>query len=219
MKEANSMNETIIKVRKALEKNNMAVHYAENSAEVISIVKSLINKGDTVSCGGSVTLADTGVDKLLKNGEYNFLDRSVPNLTVEQINDIYTKTFAADAFFCSANAVTEQGELVNVDGRSNRVAALLFGPKKVVCIVGINKIVADIPAAFERIKRVAAPLNTKRLSKNTPCFHSGQCVSAGGGIAEGCHCDDRICSNYVISAHQTVKNRINVIICNETLGY
>lgn len=219
MKETNSMNEKILKVKKALEQNNMAVHYAENSAEVISIVKTLIKKGDTVSCGGSVTLADTGVDKLLKCGEYNFLDRSAPDLTPEQVNDVYTKTFAADAFFCSANAVTENGELVNVDGRGNRVAALIFGPKRVICIVGVNKIVADVPAAFERIKQVAAPLNAKRLNKNTPCLHTGHCIAVGGGIAEGCRSENRICANYVISAHQMVKNRINVIICNQTLGY
>lgn len=213
------MNEKILKVKKALEQNNMAVHYAENSAEVISIVKTLIKKGDTVSCGGAVTLADTGVDKLLKCGDYNFLDRSAPDLTPEQVNEVYTKTFAADAFFCSANAVTENGELVNVDGRGNRVAALIFGPKRVICIVGVNKIVADVPAAFERIKQVAAPLNAKRLNKNTPCLHTGRCIAVGGGIAEGCRSENRICANYVISAHQMVKNRINVIICNQTLGY
>lgn len=213
------MDQKILKVKKALEQNNMAVHYAEKKEDVTEIVKTLIKKGDTVSCGGSVTLSDTGVDMLLKSGEYNFLDRSAAGLTPEQINDIYAKTFSADAFFCSANAVTESGELVNVDGRSNRVAALLFGPKKVICIVGVNKIVADIPAAFKRIKQVAAPLNTKRLNKNTPCFHTGECVAVNGGIADGCGCDERICANYVISAHQVIRDRINVIICNETLGY
>ncbi|MBE6796797.1 MAG: lactate utilization protein [Ruminococcaceae bacterium] len=209
----------IEKIIKNLEKNNMKGYFVKSSDEARELVAELLKKGDTISCGGSVTLADTGIDKLMRSGDYNFLDRSVAGLTAEQIDEIYAKTFMADAYLCSANAVTENGELVNVDGRSNRVAAIVYGPKSVICVVGVNKIVPDVKAGFKRVKEIAAPLNAKRLGCNTPCAKTGKCIALDGDIADGCQSSARICASYVVSGRQRVKDRIKVIIVDEKLGY
>ena len=143
----------------ALEKNNMQAFYAENSSQALEIVKSLIEKGATVSFVGSESLKQCGVINLLKSGEYNVLDRSAPDLTPEQIEKIYRDTFSADVYLCSSNAITENGELYNVDGFGNRVAAITFGPKSVIMVAGYNKIVSDLDAAADRVKLIAAPAN------------------------------------------------------------
>ena len=127
-----------------------------------------------------------------------------------------------DTFFTSSNAVTERGELYNVDGNSNRVACIVYGPRQVIMVVGKNKIVPNINAAVERVKKSAAPPNTVRLSCDTPCAKLGECVSLSNEnafICDGCHGESRICCNYVISAQQRHKDRIKVIIVNENLGY
>ncbi len=209
----------INKVIKNIQNNNMEAYYAANKAEAVKIAKSLLNKGDTISCGGSVTLAECGITDLMRSGDYNFLDRAVPGLTAAQIDEIYAKTFMADAYLCSANALTEKGELVNVDGRANRVSAITYGPKSVVCVVGVNKIVKDIKEGFRRIKTTAAPLNAKRLNCNTPCAKTGVCIALDGDIADGCMSEDRICASYVVCGRQRIKNRIKVIIVNEELGF
>ena len=213
------MTELVKNTIEALKKNNMEPFYAKTKGEAREIVRSLLNKGETVSCGGSVTLNETGVFEMLRSGEYNFLDRSREGLTAEEVDKIYRDTFSADAYLTSANAVTEKGELINVDGNANRVSAILFGPKKVITVVGVNKLVKDIDEGIKRIKQIAAPLNTKRLNKNTPCAKTGVCIGLGGDLADGCASRDRICCDYVISAYQRVENRIKVIICEENLGY
>ena len=132
------------------------------------------------------------------------------------------KALTADVFLSSSNAVTENGELYNVDGRGNRIAAFCFGPKNVIVIVGANKIVPDIDAAAERVKKIAAPKNTVRLSCKTPCAKTGECISLKNEnpeLCDGCLTDERICSSYLISGRQRVKDRIKVIICKESLGY
>ena len=209
----------INKVIKNIQNNNMEAYYAANKAEALKIAKSLLNKGDTISCGGSVTLAECGITDLMRSGDYNFLDRAVPGLTAAQIDEIYAKTFMADAYLCSANALTEKGELINVDGRANRVSAFTYGPKSVICVVGVNKIVEDIKAGFRRIKTTAAPLNAKRLNCNTPCAKTGVCIALDGDIADGCMSEDRICASYVVCGRQRIKNRIKVILVDEKLGY
>ncbi len=202
-----------------LEKNNMAGYFVENERDACALVKTLMKKGDIISCGGSVTLQQCGINDLMKSGEYIFLDRSVAGLTAQQIDEIYEKTYGADAYLCSANALTEQGEIINVDGRANRVSAICHGPKNVICVVGINKIVPDVMAGIKRVKELAAPLNAKRLSCNTPCAKTGRCIGFDGGITDGCSSPDRICADYVIMARQRVKDRIKVIIVNKNLGF
>ncbi len=213
------MEKVIEKVISALAANNMNAYYAKTKEEIPEIVESILNKGDVISCGGSVTLSECGVTDLMKNGNYNFLDRSVPGLTREEVLEIYRKVFSADAFLTSANAITENGELINVDGNGNRVSAICFGPKKVVCVVGKNKIVSDVNAGLKRVKEVAAPKNAVRLNCNTPCREKGVCPYLNGEIATGCKSPDRLCAHYVVNGYQREKGRINVIICAEELGY
>ena len=163
------MTEIIEKTMSALRKNNMQAYFVEKKEDVADLVKTLIKKGDTVTHGGSVTLGECGIPALLSNGDYNYLDRKAPGITPQQVKELYAKTFSADVFFTSANAITENGLLYNVDGNSNRVAAIVYGPESVIVIAGVNKIVPDMNAAMNRLKTIAAPLNTKRLNCQTPC--------------------------------------------------
>lgn len=212
----------IDKVIANLEKNNMKGYFAENCEEALEIVSRLISEGATVAAGGSVTLKECGILDMLENGNFNYLDRNAPDLTEQQINDIYVGEFSADVYLSSSNAITECGDLYNVDGRSNRTAAILFGPRSVIIVAGRNKIVRDIDEAAMRVKKIAAPANCRRLGCNTFCENDGECVSTkgkSGEITDGCKTSARICCNYVISSYQRIKDRIKVIIVNEDLGY
>ena len=212
----------IEKTMQNLRRNRMEAYYCENSAEARELVKTLISKGDVISNGGSVTLKQTGIYDIISSSDYNYLDRSREGITREEVEEVYRKTFCADAFFTSSNAVTENGELYNVDGNSNRVAAILYGPKSVIVVCGVNKLVRNIAQAVERVKTKAAPPNTVRLGIDTYCAKSGQCVflnKENPEMCEGCHSDGRICCNYVVCAQQRHVNRIKVIIINEELGY
>lgn len=213
------MTEKIGKVLAALEKNNMQGIYADKISDVVPKIKELISPGETVSVGGSVSLFESGVIDLLRSGNYNFLDRYADGLTPDDIREIYIKSFSADTYFLSANAITENGELYNVDGNSNRVAALVFGPKSVIVVAGINKIVKDIDAAITRVKTITAPKNCTRLNCDTYCNKTGKCTAADKQDFSGCPSDNRICCNYVVSSHQRIKNRIKVILVGEELGY
>jgi len=203
-----------------LEKNGFKPYFVESSNEVVPLVKTLIKKGESVSNGGSQTLKQTGVSKLLASGDYDFIDRT--GLEGEALRQSYIRAFGCDTYFCSSNAVTENGELYNVDGNSNRVACIVYGPRQVIMVVGINKIVKNINEAFERVKTTAAPPNTVRLNLNTPCSKTGKCVSLlkeESFVCDGCASESRVCCNYVISAKQRHKDRIKIIIVNEALGY
>ncbi len=217
------MDNTLKKVLENLQKNNMEAYFVKDKVEALKTVESLLNKDDTVSVGGSVTLNEIGVLDLLSNGNYTFLDRYKKGLTQEEIRKVFTDTFAADCFLCSANAITEKGELYNVDGNCNRIAALTFGPKSVIVVVGKNKIVPTLKDAVLRVKTVAAPKNTVRLGLNTYCAKNGECVSLKVGDKYGmlCGCDspDRICATATVTSMQRNKGRIKVIIVDEELGY
>lgn len=216
------MDKRIEKTIKNLEKNNMKAYYCENSAEALEKVKTLLTEGCTVSHGGTETIKQTGIIDLLKSGKYEYLDRSKCQ-TREETEELYRKCFNADVYITSSNAITENGELYNVDGNSNRIACIAYGPKSVVVVAGINKIVENIDKAVERIKRICAPLNTDRLDIDTYCRLKGHCVSLDESdepfICDGCNSDTRICCNYLISARQRHKDRIKVILINEDLGY
>ncbi|MDE5670200.1 MAG: lactate utilization protein [Eubacterium sp.] len=214
------MNDIIKKTMEHLEKNGIKPFFVETKEEVVPLVKSLVPEGSTVSNGGSVSLDETGVFSLLESGYYDFIDRR--GLAGEELRDCYIKAFGCDAYFCSSNAVTENGELYNVDGNSNRVACIVFGPRQVIMVVGINKIVPDINAAIQRVKECAAPSNTQRLNCKTPCAATGHCISLDSEnplMCDGCKSPQRICCNYVVTAQQRHKDRIKVIIVNEELGY
>lgn len=213
------MTEQVQKVMENLRRNRMAVEYVATKEEVLPLVKSLLPIGCTVATGGSKTLAETGVMDLLSSGDYRFLDRMSPGLTPEERQQITLDGGQADVYLCSSNAVTEQGELYNVDGNCNRVSAITFGPKQVIMVVGINKIVPDLAAAITRVKTIAAPLNTKRLNCDTYCNKTGVCMGLEGGMTDGCASPARICCNYVVSGQQRVPGRIHVILVGESLGF
>lgn len=195
----------------ALKLNRMNGYYVQNKEELINKIKDLVNEGEVVACGGSMTLFESGVMDHLRSGRYNFLDRYKEGLSKEDITKIYKKSFNADAYFVSSNAVTENGELYNVDGTGNRVSAMLYGPEKVIVICGVNKIVTDLDEAIERNRRISAPANAKRLSRKTPCEKVGYCMD--------CKSDERICNEYTVIRGQANKDRIHVIFLNEELGY
>ena len=213
------MNETIQKVMEALRKNRMMAEYVPSKEDVVPLIKTLLQEGCTIGTGGSRTLDETGVTEYLRNGNYEFYDRNNPAISPEERAILTAKSATADVYFCSSNAVTEQGELYNVDGFANRVAAIANGPKKVIMVVGINKIVPDLDAAIRRVKNIAAPLNTKRLNCDTYCRNTGVCLGVDGGMTDGCHSPARICCSYLVSAQQRVENRIHVILVGESLGF
>lgn len=193
----------------ALRKNNMEATCVKTAQDVVPVVRSLLHPGDVVSNGGSVSLAETGIMDLLRSGEYRFLDRE--GLSGDELGRVYRDAFSADAYFASANAVTDAGEIFNVDGNGNRVAAIAFGPKKVILVVGCNKLVADLHEAETRLETLAAPANTKRLSCATPCRETGVCAH--------CHSPARVCCTYTVQRFQRQKGRIHVILVAEPLGF
>lgn len=213
------MNEKVQKVITALHKNRMLADYVATKEDVLPLIQALIPAGSTVATGGSRTLDETGVTELLRNGNYTYFDRNNPNLTPDEKAEMTAKGATADVYLCSSNAVTENGELYNVDGFSNRVAAIANGPKSVIMVVGVNKIVPDLDAAVRRVKTIAAPLNTKRLNCDTYCLKTGFCMGLDGSMTDGCHSPARICCSYLICAQQRVENRIHVILVGEPLGF
>lgn len=210
----------IYKTGENLRRNNMEFYYAETAGDVAGIVESLIKEGDVITNGGTMTMAECGLTQLLNNGRYNYLDRS--KMTPEEVQKLYIDTFSADVYISSSNAITEDGVLYNVDGNSNRVAAIAYGPKSVIIIIGYNKIVRDLCEAQLRVKTIAAPANCERLSCETYCKEKGECVSLSKSDCQmysGCSGEGRICCNYLVSAYQRHKGRIKVIIVGEELGY
>ena len=198
---------------KALAKNRIPAVFVSTRQEAVEAVRGLMKPGDVVSCGGSVTLAETGVRDLLKSGDYQFLDRE----TMDP-QEAYRKTFSADVFLTSSNAITEEGELYNVDGNGNRVAALIFGPQRVIVVAGVNKIVRNLDEAIARVKCLAAPANGIRLDTHTPCSRMGRCAVCDGSMTSGCASEKRMCCQYVVTGYQRT-DRIRVVLVGEELGY
>ena len=203
------------RVKSNLEKNNMTGYIAQTKEEAVKIATSILKEGTTVASGGSMTLEECGMMTELRSGKYNYLDREA----VVDKKALYRQSFSADFYMCSANAITEKGEIYNVDGNSNRVACICHGPDKVVLIVGRNKVVKDLDEAAARVKRYASPANCQRLSCKTPCYETGVCIGVNGSMADGCKGDGRICCNYVVTAYQRDKERMHIILVNEELGY
>ena len=167
----NAVNEIIRlrmeKTKNALENNNMTAYTVKTKEEAADIVRSLLKKGDVIASGGSVTLNQCGITDIIKSPDYIYLDRN--SVAPDKTAEIFRKSFSADVYLCSSNAITENGELYNVDGNSNRVAAIAYGPKSVIIIAGYNKIVRNIEEASNRVKKTAAPANTVRLQCDTYC--------------------------------------------------
>lgn len=194
-----------------LKKNNFAVHVAENKEEGAQIVRSLIEKGATIGVGGSVTIDQLNILDGLEAEGHLIFNHNKAGLTPQQVLDFRRRELTCDVFLTSTNALTEKGELVNIDGVGNRVAALTFGPKRVVVATGINKIVADVHAGIARIGSVAAPLNNKRLKKDMPCTKVGHCVD--------CQLPGRICNVTTITKKRPPLTDIHIVLIKEELGY
>lgn len=200
--------ETIIK---NLEKRNMTAFYCEDTEACRQKVLELVPADSVISWGGSMSIHECGVPQALKDrGDCKVLDRS-KYITPEQQQEFAVKTFQSDYYLMSTNAITLDGELVNIDGNGNRVASLIYGPKHVIVITGMNKVVPDVMQGFDRVRNVASPPNTIRLSKNTPCSQTGKCGD--------CMSPDCICNQIVVTRRSREKERIIVILVNENLGF
>lgn len=195
----------------ALEKANFTPYCVDTAQQALALIETLVPAGAVVACGGSMSLEQAGVMQLLRSGKYRLMDRARKDITPEEIGALYRDVFSADCYFSSVNALTEDGALVNMDGNSNRVAALAFGPKEVILLVGANKIVDSLAAAERRIAEVAAPANAKRLSCKTPCAETGVCVH--------CHSPACICCTMTVMRHSRTAGRVKVILVAESLGY
>lgn len=209
-----------LKTIENLKKNNMETFLVKSREEAKELVLSMIPEGAVCASGGSVTLKECGIVDAVKE-KYTYLDRNDPALSAEEKEKMVMRAQCCDVYLSSSNAITEDGELYNVDGNSNRVSNLLFGPKKVIIVAGTNKIVRDLDEAVLRVKTVAAPLNCKRLGCNTYCAKEGKCVSLAtdGNMPKGCNSDDRICVNYTVMSRQRKKDRVKIVLVEEELGY
>ena len=209
------MNENIVKRNellaaktiKGLESRNMSGYYAASKEEALKIALELIPEGSSITMGGAMSVHEIGLSDYLKNGNYNFIDRDA----YEDKRAAMLMAYDADVFLSSTNAMTDDGVLVNVDGNSNRVSAIAQGPKKVIFIVGMNKVCADVDSAMKRARNVAAPINAQRFGLATPCSKTGSCMN--------CKSPDTICCQILITRYSRHKDRIHVILVNDNLGF
>ena len=215
MKEKRSMNSNIVKrnellaqtVIKGLQSRNMSGYYAASREEALSIALSLIPEGSTATMGGGVSVHEIGLVDALKNGNYSFIDRD----DYADKREAALLAYDADVFLASCNAVTSDGVLVNIDGNSNRVSAIAHGPKKVIFIVGMNKVCDDVDGAMKRARNVAAVTNAQRFNISTPCSKTGTCMD--------CKSPDTIYCQFLITRYSRHAGRIHVILVNDNLGF
>ena len=201
-------NELLAKtVIKGLESRNMTGYYAENGKEALRIALSLIPEGSTVTNGGSMSIQEIGLTEALTKGNYQYINRE----TYEDKRAAALMAYDADVYLGSVNAVSNDGILVNIDGNSNRVSAYAFGPKKLVLIVGMNKVADDLDGAMKRARAEAATMNAQRFGLSTPCSGTGKCYD--------CKSPDTICCQFLITRYSRHKDRIHVILVDEELGF
>ncbi|SFR56309.1 lactate utilization protein [Anaeromicropila populeti] len=184
--------------------------YCNTREEACELVKSMFHKGDKISWGGSETLKEIGIFEKLQDADYVLYDRTKA-VTPNEKAELYSKIVSVDYFMMSSNAITLDGQLVNIDGYGNRVACLCAGPRNVIVVAGMNKIVPDTDTGIARVRNMASPPNAVRLNKKTPCAVTGQC---GDCLSEEC-----LCCQVVITRKSNIKNRIKVILVGEELGY
>lgn len=209
------MNENIVKrnellaqtVIKGLQSRNMEGFYAASKEEALKLALELIPEGSTVTMGGGMSVHEIGLPAALEAGSYNFIDRD----KFEDRRQAMLLAYDADVFLTSTNAMTKDGVLVNIDGNANRVSAIAQGPKKVLFIVGLNKVCGDLDGAMKRARNVAAPINAQRFGLDTPCAKTGACFN--------CKSPDTICCQFLITRYSLHKGRIQVILVNDDLGF
>ena len=195
------------KVMKGLESRNMSAYYAASKEEALAKALELIPEGSSIGMGGCMSAIEIGLVDALKSGNYNFIDRDIAPDSRKAMLDAYD----SDVFLVSANAITEDGVIVNIDGNSNRVSAIAQGPRKVVFIVGMNKVCDDVDGAMKRARNVAAPTNAQRFGLSTPCAKTGSCFN--------CKSPDTICCQFLITRFSRHPGRIHVILVNDSLGF
>ena len=194
-------------VIKGLASRNMKGYYAKSREEALEIALSLIPEGSTIGMGGRVSAAEIGLVDKVKTGNYNFIDRDAASDKRAAMLEAYD----SDVFLASCNAMTQDGILVNIDGNANRVSAIAQGPKKVVFIVGMNKVCDDVDGAMKRARNVAAPVNAQRFGLSTPCSKTGTCMN--------CKSPDTICCQFLITRYSRHADRIHVILVDDNLGF
>ena len=195
------------KVIKGLASRNMTGYYAENAEAALKQALELIPEGSSVTMGGCRSAREIGLVDALKAGNYNFIDRDA----IEDKRAAMLAAYDADVFLASPNAMTNDGELVFIDGNANRVSAIAQGPKKLVLIAGLNKVCGDIDGAMKRARNVAAPINAQRFGLSTPCCKTGACAN--------CKSPDTICCQFLITRFSRHAGRIHVILVNDVLGF
>ena len=193
-------------VIKGLNSRNMSGYYAKDKGEAIKTALELIPKGSSISMGGCMSAQEIGLVSALKEGDYHFIDR-----TKMEPREALLAAYDADIFLASANAMTDDGILVNIDGNSNRVSCIAQGPKKLIFIVSMNKICSDLDSAMKRARNIAAPANAQRFDIKTPCKLTGRCSD--------CKSPDTICCQFLITRYSRHTDRIHVILVNESLGF
>lgn len=193
-------------VIKGLQSRNMSGYYAKNKEEALKTALELIPKGSSISMGGCMSAQEIGLVSALKESDYHFIDRSKM-----EPREALLAAYDADIFLASANAMTDDGILVNIDGNANRVSCIAQGPKKVIFIVSMNKICSDLDSAMKRARNIAAPANAQRFDIKTPCKLTGRCSD--------CKSPDTICCQFLITRYSRHTDRIHVILVNESLGF
>ena len=192
---------------KGLESRNMTGYYAKSKEEALKMALDLIPEGSRVAKGGSMSVVEIGLEDAVKNGNYEYCDRAA----MKDKREAELFAYSADVYLGSVNAITEDGVLVNIDGNSNIVSAYAYGPKKLVLIVGLNKVASDADAAMKRARNEAATINAQRFGLSTPCSKTGRCMD--------CKSPDTICCQFLITRYSRHKDRIHVILVNENLGF
>ncbi|MBQ6527176.1 MAG: lactate utilization protein [Clostridia bacterium] len=195
------------KVIKGLQSRNMTGSYAASREEALKQALEMIPEGSTVTMGGAMSAHEIGLVDALKEGNYHFIDRDA----MTDKRAAMLAAYDADVFLSSANAITEDGVMVNIDGNANRVSAIAQGPKKVLFIVGMNKVCDDVDGAVKRARAVAAPANAQRFGLSTPCSKTGSCMN--------CKSPDTICCQILITRFSRHPGRIHVILVNDSLGF
>ena len=185
----------------------MTGYYAADKEAALQKALCLIPEGSTVTMGGGMSVHEIGLVKALNEGNYNFIDRDA----MTDKRAAMLAAYDADFYLMSANAMTEDGILVNIDGNANRVSALAQGPRKVIVIAGMNKVCDDVDGAMKRARNVAAPINAQRFGLNTPCARTGSCMN--------CKSPDTICCQFLITRYSKHPGRIHVILVNDDLGF
>lgn len=199
------------KLIKNLNRRHMEAYYCPTSQEAVKKVMDLIADGSSVTWGGSMTVRDMGIPQALKDrGTLNVLDRDVVE-GAEEKQQMYLRAFTADVYLSSANAISEDGVIVNIDGNGNRVAAITWGPKKVIFIIGLNKVAQNVEAAIARARSTASPINAQRFDINTPCKVDGVC--------HNCNSAESICSYIHLLRNSRTAGRHVVVLVGEDLGY